>query len=142
MYQNGLVRLAPQADAIRNRVGFAVIEAAVIPRPEEICSEMCPRILGLALMTATPCAFVGNAPVKAVSHSLSAIQLPTDAELERPTKHQKLRYSSPLGVSVPGAPGPTFASGSTYPVACAARQNNPLAFIIALKRWSLSEAEE
>ena len=62
MYQNGLVRVTPKADATGNRVGIAVIEAAVIPNPEEICPEMCPRILGPALMTATPCAFVGNAP--------------------------------------------------------------------------------
>ena len=62
MYQNGLVRVTPQANAAGNRVGIAVAKAAVIPNPEEICPEMCPRILGPALMTATPCAFVGNAP--------------------------------------------------------------------------------
>ena len=38
--------------------------------------------------------------------------------------------------------GRMFTSGSTYPVACAARQSNPLAFIIARKQWNLSEAEE
>ena len=62
MYQNGLVRVTPQADATGNIVGIAVTEAAVIPSPEEICPEMCPRILGPALMSTTPCAFVGNAP--------------------------------------------------------------------------------
>ena len=64
MYQNGLVRVrvTPKADATGNRVGIAVTEAALIPNPEEICPEMCPRILGPALMTATPCAFVGDAP--------------------------------------------------------------------------------
>ena len=62
MYQNGLARVTPQADATGNLVGIAVTEAAVIPSPEEICPEMCPRILGPALMSTTPCAFVGNAP--------------------------------------------------------------------------------
>ena len=62
MYQNGLVRVTPKADATGNRVGIAVTEATVIPNPEEICPEMRPHILGPALMTATPCAFVGNAP--------------------------------------------------------------------------------
>ena len=44
MYQNGLVR----------------VTLKVIPNPEEICPEMCPRILGPTLMRATPCAFVGR----------------------------------------------------------------------------------
>ena len=39
MYQNGLVRVSPQADATGNIVGIAVTESVVIPSPEEICPE-------------------------------------------------------------------------------------------------------
>ena len=44
--ETSLVRVPPKVDAIGNRVGFAVIEAAVIPNPEEIAS-MRLRILAL-----------------------------------------------------------------------------------------------
>ena len=43
---------------------------------------------------------------------------------------------------MPGALGRMFTSSSACPVACAARQSSPLAFIIARKQWNLSEAEE
>ena len=140
MYQNGLVRVTPKADATGNRVGIAVTEAAVIPSPEEICPEMCPRILGPALMTATPCALVGNAPeysrvTFALDHAI--------ADRCRVEETDKAPDTLPLRESLCLVLlGRMFTSGSTYPVVCAARQSNPLAFIIARKQWNLSEAEE
>ena len=97
MYQNGLVRVSPQADATGNIVGIAVTEAVVIPSPEEICPEMCHRILGPALMSTTPCAFVGNAPEYSGVSSVLTTQLQTDAELRRLTKHQRAKILFPAG---------------------------------------------
>ena len=88
MYQNGLVRVTPPADATGNIAGIAVTEAAVIPSPEEICPEMCPRILGPALMSTTPCT---------MSHLFSTTQLQTDAVLKRLTKHQRAKILFPAG---------------------------------------------
>ena len=53
MYQNGLVRVSPQADATGNIVGIAVTEAVVIPSPEEILSRDVPPHFG-------PCTDVNN----------------------------------------------------------------------------------
>ena len=97
MYQNGLVRVSPQADATGNIVGIAVTEAVVIPSPEEVCPEMCPRILGPALMSTTPCAFVGNAPEYSSVSFVLTTQLQTDAELRRLTKHQRAKILFPAG---------------------------------------------
>ena len=57
-------------------VGFAVIEAAVIPSPEEVCPKMRLRILSPALMTATPCAVRGECSCKSsvtfpLSHTIA-----------------------------------------------------------------------
>ena len=143
MYQNGLVRVTPKADATGNRVGIAVTQPAVIPNPEEICPEMCPRILGPALMTATPCAFVGNAPeYSRVSFALDHT-IADRCRVEETDKAPESSDTLPLRESLCLVLlGRMFTSGSTYPVACAARQSNPLAFIIARKQWNLSEAEE
>ena len=121
VYQTGLVRVAPKADAIGNRVGFAVIEAAVIPNPEEICI-LEPSHFGP--MTATPSAFVGNAPreqchLQSQSHNCRQLQSGRDRQ-----STGEIRYSSPQGVFVLGAPGPTCT------------------FILVQEHWSLSEAEE
>ena len=97
MYQNGLVRVSPQADATGNIVGIAVTEAVVISSPEEICPEMCPRILGPALMSTTSCAFVGNAPEYSNVSFVLTTQLQTDAELRRLTKHQRAKILFPAG---------------------------------------------
>ena len=97
MYQNGLVRVSPQADATGNIVGIAVTEAVVISSPEEICPEMCPRILGPALMSTAPCAFVGNAPEYSNVSFVLTTQLQTDAELRRLTKHQRAKILFPAG---------------------------------------------
>ena len=124
-------------------MGIAVTEAAVIPSPEEICPEMCPRILGPALMSTTPCAFVGMLLSTVVSHLVSTTQLQTDAELKRLTKHQRAKIFFPAGSFLCLVLlGRMFTSGSACPVACAARQSSPLAFIMAGKQWNLSEAEE
>ena len=141
MYQNGLVRVTPQADATGNRVVIAITEAAVIPNPEEICPEMCPRILGPALMTATPCAFVGNASEYsrvsfALDHTI-ADRCRVEETDKAPESSDTLPRRESLCLVLLGR---MFTSGSTYPVACAARQSNPLAFIIARKQWNLSEA--
>ena len=40
---------APNTDAVGNKVCFAVMKEAVIPNPEEICAELCLRILEPAL---------------------------------------------------------------------------------------------
>ena len=78
-----------------------------------------------------------------MSHLLSTTQLQTDAELKRLTTHQRAQIALPLRESLCLVLlGRMFTSGSTYPVACAARQSNPLGFIIARKQWNLSEAEE
>ena len=112
MYQNGLVRVTPKADATGDRVGIAVTEAAVIPNPEEICPEMCPRILGPALMTATPCAFVGNAPeYSRVSFALDHT-IPDRCRVEETDKAPESSDTLPLVLL-----GRMFASGSTSPVA-------------------------
>ena len=101
MYQNGLVRVTPKADATGNRVGIAVIEAAVIPNPEEICPEMCPRILGPALMTATPCAFVGNAPeYSRVSSESNHIRLLRPPHKRVGCKISVLRRASPTVIAI------------------------------------------
>ena len=88
VYQTGLVRVPPKVDAIGNRVGFAVIEAAVIPNPEEICSKRRLRIWPCTDDSNSQC-IRGGCSSGAVSPSISATQLPTDAELERPTKHRR-----------------------------------------------------
>ena len=118
MYQNGLVRVTPKADATGYRGGIAVTEAAVIPNPEEICPEMRPRILGSALLTATPCAFVGNAP----EHSRVSFALDhTIADRCRVEETDKAPESSdtlPLRESLCLVLlGRMFTSGSTSPVA-------------------------
>ena len=41
-----------------------------------------------------------------------------------------------------GALGRMCTASSACPVACAAWQSSPLAFIIARRQWNLSEAEE
>ena len=43
---------------------------------------------------------------------------------------------------MPGAPRPNVHLRFHFSSCCAARQSNPLAFIIARKQWNLSEAEE
>ena len=118
MYQNGLVRVTPKADATGNRVGIAVTEAAVIPNPEEICPEMCPRILGPALMTATPCAFVGNAPeYSRVSFALDHT-IADRCRVEETDKAPESSDTLPLRESLCLVLlGRMFTSGSTSPVA-------------------------
>ena len=118
MYQNGLVRVTPKADATGNRVGIAVTEAAVIPNPEEICPEMCPRILGPALMTATPCAYVGNAPEDSrVSFALDHT-IADRCRVEETDKAPESSDTLPLRESLCLVLlGRMFTSGSTSPVA-------------------------
>ena len=118
MYQNGLVRVTPKADATGNRVGIAVTEAAVIPNPEEICPEMCPPILGPALMTATPCAFVGNAPeYSRVSFALDHT-IADRCRVEETDKAPESSDTLPLRESLCLVLlGRMFTSGSTSPVA-------------------------
>ena len=115
---NGLVRVTPKADATGNRVGIAVTEAAVIPNPEEICPEMCPRILGPALMTATPCAFVGNAPeYSRVSFALDHT-IADGCRVEETDKAPESSDTLPLRESLCLVLlGRMFTSGSTSPVA-------------------------
>ena len=104
---------------------------------------MCPRILGPALMIATPCAFVGNAPEKSSVPFVLNNTIADRCRVEETDKAPEssdtlpLRESSCLVLL-----GRMFTSGSTYPVACAPMQSTPLAFIIAPKQWNLSEAEE
>ena len=118
MYQNGLVRVAPKVDATGNRVGIAVTEAAVIPNPEEICPEMRPRILGPALLTATPCAFVGNAPeYSRVSFALDHT-IADRCRVEDTDKAPESSDTLPLRESLCLVHlGRMFTSGSTSPVA-------------------------
>ena len=118
MYQNGLVRVTPKADATGNRVGIAVTEAAVIPNPEEICPEMRPRILGPALMTATPCAFVGNAPeYSRVSFALDHT-IADRCRVEETDKAPESSDTLPLRESLCLVLlGRMFTSGFTSPVA-------------------------
>ena len=118
MYQNGLVRVTPKADATGNRVGIAVTEAAVIPNPEEICPEMRPRILGPALLTATPCAFMGNAPeYSRVSFALDHT-IADRCRVEETDKAPESSDTLPLRESLCLVLlGRMFTSGSTSPVA-------------------------
>ena len=118
MYQNGLVRVTPKADATGNRVSIAVTEAAVIPNPEEICPEMRPRILGPALLTATPCAFVGNAPeYSRVSFALDHT-IADRCRVEETDKAPESSDTLPLRESLCLVLlGRMFTSGSTSPVA-------------------------
>ena len=75
-------------------------------------------------MTATPSAFVGDTP-REQCHLQS--QLPNCRPMQSWRDRQstgEIRYSSPQGVFVLGAPGPTCS------------------FILVQEQWNLSEAEE
>ena len=95
-YLTGLVRVTPKVDAIGKRVGFAGIEAAVIPNPEEICRKMRLRFWPCTDDSNSQC-IRGGYSSGAVSPSISAAQLSTDAELERPTKHRRDQILFPSG---------------------------------------------
>ena len=118
MYQDGLVRVTPKADATGNRVSIAVTEAAVIPNPEEICPEMRPRILGPALLTANSCAFVGNAPeYSRVSFALDHT-IADRCRVEETDKAPESSDTLPLRESLCLVLlGRIFTTGSTSPVA-------------------------
>ena len=106
----------PKADATGNRVSIAV-EAAVIPNPEEICPEMRPRILGPALLTATPCAFVGNAPeCSRVSFALDHT-IADRCRVEETDKAPESSDTLPLRALCLVLLGRMFTTGSTSPVA-------------------------
>ena len=83
-----------------------------------------PSHFGPALMTATPSAFVGDAPreqchLQSQPHNCRQMQSWRDRQ-----STAEIRYSSPQGVLVLGAPGPTCT------------------FILVQEHWSLSKAEE
>ena len=115
-YLTGLVRVTPKVDAMGKRVGFAGIEAAVIPNPEGICRKMRLRILALHWWQQLPVHSWGILLGSSVTFNLSypIVDRCRVGETD----------SSPQGVFVLGAPGPTCS------------------FILVQEQWNLSEAEE
>ena len=88
------------------RVGFAGIEAAVIPNPERKFAPRCVFAFWLCTDDSNSQCIRGGYSTEAVSPSISATQLSTDAELERPTKHRSLcAWCSRANVQLHTSPG-------------------------------------
>ena len=147
---------APNSDAIGNKVCFSVMKEAVIPNHEEICPELCLRILETCTgKGATPCTFfrdcslVRQCPIR--SRRRIRYWCPWDAttivercEVEETEKGtRELRHSSPSGAFEHDAPRHNVhVTCHIIQVSVHQCRVYPLYFVIAPEQWNLSEAEE